>query len=308
MQRRDLRAANSAAQQYIIDILLSHGSLYTHLSLIMVGRAKSKEQKRREYVAVKEKWMERAMEAYRCSQDSRNDLERKGRSRVCAEMSTRCLEEDNVEIHLDKQTLSRRLQGIKSQAKSNAQRGWLTEEEEQVIVDFSISVANQGFPLSQKRIQEHAEELCRAHYGPDFERLGETWGKRFLARHRKVLGAYWSHPLDHSRARAGNHHTKKAFYDLLEQVIKGTEDKEPIPTHLIYATDETGFQEGIGTRERVYGAAGKKVQHQQRSGVRENTTAIVTICADGSSLPPAIIFKGEGYQASWEQENPLNAS
>lgn len=62
-----------------------------------------------------------------------------------------------------------------------------------------------------------------------------------------MLGAYWSHPLDHSRAHAGNHHTTKAFYNLLEEVTKGSEDKEPIPNHLIYATDETGFQEGIGT-------------------------------------------------------------
>lgn len=58
------------------------------------------------------------------------------------EMSERCWEEDNVEIHLDKQTLSRRLQGIKSQAKSNVQKGWLTEEEEQVIINFAISIAN----------------------------------------------------------------------------------------------------------------------------------------------------------------------
>jgi hypothetical protein len=188
------------------------------------------------------------------------------------------------------------------------QSGPSNRNKEEVIVNFAISVANQGFPLSRKHIQEHAEELCRAHHSSSVKGLGETWVKRFVARHRKDLGAYWSHPLDHSRARAGNPHTKKVFYDLLEEVIKGSKDKEPILNHLIYATDETGFQNGIGTRERVYGSAGKKVQHQQRSGVRENTTAIVTICADGTSLPPAIIFKGEGYQASWKQENPLNAS
>ncbi|KAI9434068.1 hypothetical protein H4582DRAFT_1819070 [Lactarius indigo] len=141
----------------------------------MVGRAKSKEEKQREYVAVKERWMERAVELYR-SQDNLDEKERKGRLRICLEMSKRCWEEDNVEIHLDKQTLSRRLQGIKSQAKSNAQKGWLSEEEEKVVIDFAISVSNQGFPLSQKRIQEHAEELCRAHYGSDFKGLGETWG------------------------------------------------------------------------------------------------------------------------------------
>jgi hypothetical protein len=32
--------------------------------------------------------------------------------------------------------------------------------------------------------------------------------KHFVARHRNELGAYWSHPLDHSQAQAGNPHTK----------------------------------------------------------------------------------------------------
>jgi len=58
----------------------------------------------------------------------------------------------------------------------------------------------------------------------------------------------------------------------------------------------------------VYGATGEKVQHQQHSGGRENITVIVTICADGTSLPPAVIFKGDSYQTSWKQDNPLKAS
>jgi hypothetical protein len=48
--------------------------------------------------------------------------------------------------------------------------------------------------------------------------------------------------------------------------------------------------------------------YQQRSGDRENITVIVTICGDGMTTPPAVIFKGEGFQVSWKQENPLNAS
>jgi hypothetical protein len=140
----------------------------------MVGRAKSKEDKRREYVSVKEKWMERAVEAYQ-SQDNgdqdQNNSERKGMLQICMEMSKRCWEEENVEIHLNKQTLSQHLHGIQNQAKSNEEKGWLSEEEEHVIVDLAVSVVNQSFPLSQKCIQEHAEELCRAHHGSSFKGL-----------------------------------------------------------------------------------------------------------------------------------------
>ena len=159
----------------------------------MVRQAKSKEEKQREYVSVKEKWMERAVEAY-WSQDNGNqdgnNSKRMGKSWICMEMSKRCWEEDHVEIHLNKQTLSQCLQGTKSQAKSNAEKGWFTKEEECVIVNFATSVANQGFLLSQNCIPEHAEELCRAHYGSSFKGLGVSWVRCFVAWHRKELDAY----------------------------------------------------------------------------------------------------------------------
>jgi hypothetical protein len=152
------------------------------------------------------------------------------------------------------------------------------------------------------------EEICRARYGDGFEGIGQNWTARFLEKHSARLKLYWSRPLDNSRARAVNPITKKAFFDLFELAVEGEEGEEPIPAELMYGSDETGIQQGIGTRERVLGAAGKRVQHQQRSGDRENITVIVTICADGTSLAPAVIFKGEHYQTSWKQDNPLNAS
>lgn len=58
----------------------------------------------------------------------------------------------------------------------------------------------------------------------------------------------------------------------------------------------------------MIGKAGEKPQYQQRGGSKENTTVIVTICADGTSIAPAVVFKGKGYSTSWKQDNPLNAS
>ena len=34
----------------------------------------------------------------------------------------------------------------------------------------------------------------------------------------------------------------------------------------------------------------------------------MTICADGTTTPPATIFKGNVYQVKWGENNPLNAS
>ena len=41
---------------------------------------------------------------------------------------------------------------------------------------------------------------------------------------------------------------------------------------------------------------------------RENITVVVSIAADGSSIPPAVIFKGQAFLPQWKQDNPLNAS
>lgn len=130
----------------------------------------------------------------------------------------------------------------------------------------------------------------------------------FVEKHSDHLSSYWCHPLEHSRAHAGNPHTKEAYFNLLEGAIIGEEDEEPVSPELMFATDETGVQQGLGTWQRIIGPKGKKVQHQQRSGDRENTTVIVTICAYGTSLPPAVIFKGELFQTTWRQNNPLNMS
>ncbi|KDQ54526.1 hypothetical protein JAAARDRAFT_83974, partial [Jaapia argillacea MUCL 33604] len=59
---------------------------------------------------------------------------------------------------------------------------------------------------------------------------------------------------------------------------------------------------------RVVGGRGTKVQHKQGGADRENVTAIVTICADGSTLKPSLIFKGKNFMSKWGQNNVSNAS
>jgi hypothetical protein len=65
--------------------------------------------------------------------------------------------------------------GVKSQAQSNSEKGWLTAKEESTIVDYAIRLADMGWPLSLQRIKEHAEEICRGHYGEQFNGLGRNW-------------------------------------------------------------------------------------------------------------------------------------
>jgi hypothetical protein len=115
--------------------------------------------------------------------------------------------------------------------------------------------------------------------------------------------------------RAVNPITNAAWFDLLGKTLQGEidednelDEKVPILEENTHGVDESGFWGAGGVRERVMGAAGKNVQHQQEDGSCENTTVIVTICANGTSFPPAVIFKGQAYQVKWDQNNPTKAS
>jgi Tc5 transposase DNA-binding domain len=208
-------------------------------------------------------------------------------------------------IPLDHTTLLRHAKGGVTLTESNQKKSWLTVEENESIVKFTIEMAQWGFPLSPRRLKEHAEAILQHRLGGSFPEkgLGRDWGNRFITKHNDRLGMYWSTALDGSRGRAVNPVTKEEYFMILKEV----REKYNIPDELVYGADETGIQSGIGVTERVIGSVGAKLQHQQRSGTRENITVLPTICADGTSIAPTIIYKGEAFQIKWLQDNPLNA-
>ena len=89
--------------------------------------------------------------------------------------------------------------------------------------------------------------------------------------------------------------------------MKELRDDYDIPDYLVHGAGEMGMQTEIGVTECVIGPAGAKMQHQQRSGNQENIMVLPTICADGTSVPPVVIYKGEAFQTKWHQDNPLDA-
>ena len=173
------------------------------------------------------------------------------------------------------------------------------------VCSSDLEMARRGFPLSPKRLREHAEQILTARLGKMFPEtgLGKNWATRFITKHHDRLGMYWSSAMDSSRGRAVNPITKAEYFKLLKEV----REEYDIPDELVYGADETGIQTGIGVTERVIGPAGAKIQHQQRSGNRENITVLPTICADGTSVAPTVIYKEEAFQTKWLQENPLDA-
>lgn len=266
----------------------------------MVGKAKSKATKEHEYSEEKAALQKIAVERYR-QELQKKDGKIKGARKICAEVEIEYKNKTGKYIPLSHATITRHANGGKPMAEFNAEKCLLSKDEEEVILGFIQETANRGFPLSHRRLREHANSIIKAR-NPSFEGVGECWTDRFVLTHSKRIQTIWSTSLEGSRARSANPANNKEWFDLLATHLK---DVDP---DCIWAADETGIQTGTAVKERVIGTKGKTTQHQTREGNRENITAIVTICADGSSIPPAIIFKGQSFLVSWQQENPLGAS
>jgi hypothetical protein len=273
----------------------------------MPGRAKSEVEKHLAAKRIHDAWMARAVTAYHEEQKKRSVKSRRGLRAICKDFEVLYFSETGKILKLCHMTLKRLAAGGMTREKANANRRWLTDGEEDIVIDFISEMADRGFPLSHKRLKEHVDTICKARLGDAFpaKGVGENWTYRFAQRNSERIKISRSRPLEDKRGRGANPHTNKAWWKLLGETI----EKYDIKPHNIYGTDEVGIQtQGGGEREHVFGTRKKAAPYQQRGGTRENITVIVTICADGTSTPPAVIFKGGAYQVKWGENNPLNAS
>ena len=266
----------------------------------MVGRAKSSAKKEREWAEEKAELQRIAVARYRQELEE-DDGKKRGARKICEEVEIEYKNKTGKSISLNHATIIRHANGGKPIAEFNSEKRLLSKEEEEIVLGFMEETAKRGFPLSHRRLREHTNSIIRAR-DPSFQGVGENWTDRFILYHSERVKTIWSSSLEGARAQAANPTNNAEWFNLLEKHIR---DVDP---DCIWAVDETGIQTGMAVKERVIGARGKSIQHQTRQGNWENITVIVLICADGSAIPPAIIYKGEGFLPSWQQDNPLGAS
>lgn len=287
----------------------------------MGGRAKSQIKKKQIDREVSDSLFVRAIALYKAQKD-RPKGQRLSLARTCKKITADYFAETKKTVQLAPSTLAALVKGGTPKSQSNAAKGWLLPSEIDTVINYAVEVAARGFPLNHNRLKEHVDEILCARLGNKFPKngVGPGWTGLFIQRHSARLTRYWSAPLDNIRGQAVNPTTNAAWFDLLGKVLKGervnTEgedmreewEKEAIDDDMIYGVDEAGFWPAGGTKERVIGGTGKTRQHKQGDGGRENTTVIVTICADGTATKPAVIYKGQAFQVKWDQENPAKAS
>ncbi|TFK23858.1 hypothetical protein FA15DRAFT_547941, partial [Coprinopsis marcescibilis] len=95
------------------------------------------------------------------------------------------LESTGAKIHLNHGTVRNRAAGMKSKKDAAMEQGWLLPEEEDIIISHIIQSADQGFPLTHRRLKEDVDRILQGRLGDEFpeEGVGKKWTQWFVAKH-----------------------------------------------------------------------------------------------------------------------------
>lgn len=196
--------------------------------------------------------------------------------------------------------LGRLIQGQRTMGEFNTSKQLITPAEEATVVAFMIEMSNRAFGLNHKLLAEKVHSILDAK--GIYVEIGPSWVYRFLRRHPE-LGTYRATGLDRPRINGLNPTSAGQYMDTVD---KPYTLHQPPPEN-IFGMDEVGINQGISPRQIVIAGKGKRIQHQATDGDRENVTVLETICADGTTLQPMVIFKGTYMMASWGKDNPDDA-
>jgi hypothetical protein len=165
----------------------------------------------------------------------------------------------------------------------------LTQLEEDAPTEWIISMDTRGAAPRPATIGEMANILLAARGNQPPPTVGKNWPSKFVER-RDELRTRFSVRYDYQRALNEDPKALRAWFATVQSVI----DENGIQAEDIYNFDERGFAMGLISSQKVVTRAeyyGRRRLLQP--GNREWVTAIETICADGYSLPPCVIFKGK---------------
>jgi hypothetical protein len=102
--------------------------------------------------------------------------------------------------------------------------------------------------------------------------------------------------MESSRHKADNGERYRLYFGLLTRKVAEFE----VDPENTYNMDEKGFMIGvIGKTKRVFDKVlykNRRFKQASHNANREWTTVIGCICADGTTLPPAVIFSAAGDQ------------
>ena len=173
----------------------------------------------------------------------------------------------------------------------------LHPQQEKELVQYIQRLTERRTPPTREMIRNFAGTIA----GSD---VSDSWVSLFLNRNSSHLISRWQTGMDRQRHQADSGAKYSLYFSLLHQKI----EEYKVKPGDIYNIDEKGFLAGItGRSKRVFNRRmweRKEVTAGLQDGSREWVTLLACICADGSALPPSLIFQSTSgdLQASWVED------
>ncbi|KAF6514205.1 hypothetical protein HZS61_006461 [Fusarium oxysporum f. sp. conglutinans] len=200
--------------------------------------------------------------------------------------------------HVDRFTLSRRRHGILSKRDTLTKSRLLSDQEEDMIVQFILGLDSRGFPSRLLYVEDIANSLRANRGAPP---VGKRWAHNFIKR-QPELKTHKFRRYDYQRAKCEDPTIIRGWFRLVENTIA----KYGIRSDDIWNFDETGFMMGVIEPGIVITGSHRQGRPKQvQPGNREWITVIEGINAEGQSIPPFIIGAGKDHLANWYQECDL---
>jgi hypothetical protein len=179
--------------------------------------------------------------------------------------------------NIPRTTLQRRLNRITSRSETRANNQKLTQNKEESLVQWILSLDRRGAPPTPSDAREMANILLAGRGTAPIQSVGVNWVTKFIQRRPEVKSCF-SRRYDYRRAKCENPKVIKEWFDRVQITIM----QHGIAQEDIYNFDETGFAMGLVNTARVitradyYGKA-RVVQ----PGNREWVTSIECINSTG---------------------------
>ncbi|RKK28409.1 hypothetical protein BFJ65_g353 [Fusarium oxysporum f. sp. cepae] len=199
---------------------------------------------------------------------------------------------------VNRSTLGRRQHGILSKRDTPTKSRKLSDQEEQIIVQFILDLDSRGFPSRLSYVEDIANSLCA---NRDIPPVGKHWAYNFIKRQPELKTRQFRR-YDYQRAKCEDPTIIRGWFRLVENTIA----KYGIRSDDIWNFDETGFMMGVIEPGTVVTSSYRQGRPKQvQPGNREWITVIEGINAEGQSIPPFIIGAGKDHLANWYQECDL---
>ena len=167
-------------------------------------------------------------------------------------------------------------------------------------------MARYGFPRTALQIKEAVKcyldkSKIKVKQFTD-NRPGKSWFYGFLRRHPRIkLGK--AEKLEQSRAMACTKESVYAWFDQFETFCRENNINTP---DQIYNCDESGFPMQTALSSKVCCDRTIRRNFQVASNSKTSITTLQCICANGSVVPPAIIFPGVNFNPEYSIGFPKN--